>query len=88
MLYLSFMSVARFHFDSAAGRFHQNPAGCDVPQADSLFDVSVETSAGDISHVERGAAHAGGICARDGPFLEERKTCCRSSRRFWKAQPR
>ena len=68
MLYLSFMSVARFHLDLAAGGLHEKPAGGDVPEADSLFDVGVETSAGHVGHVERGAAHAAGTCAPGAPF--------------------
>ena len=32
MLYLSFMSVRGCHLDCAAGSFHENPAGRDIPQ--------------------------------------------------------
>src|SRR5206468_13084344 len=51
-----FHVFARAKIDSSTGVFNQEPAGCDVPEADSLFNVSVESSAGDVSQVERGAA--------------------------------
>src|SRR5207248_2033367 len=48
-----FHVLARTEIDSSAGGFNQEPTRGNVPKTDSLFNVSVETSAGDIGHVER-----------------------------------
>ena len=57
MLYLSFISVRRCHFDYTAGGFYQNPARGDVPQTDSVFDVNIDAATGEISHFQRSASH-------------------------------
>ncbi len=75
MLYLSFMSLRGHKIDRAPGRLHQNPAGGDVPQTDSLFDVSVEAAARNVSHVERGAAEHAAFTHAMNHLLEQRKIC-------------
>src|SRR5262249_52460210 len=51
-----FHVLARAKIDTSTGVFNQEPSGCNVPQADPLFDVGVESSTGDISKVESSAA--------------------------------
>src|SRR6266496_4257649 len=51
-----FHVLTRTKIDSSASVFNQEPAGGNVPKTDSLFDVSVKTSASDVGHVERRAA--------------------------------
>ena len=65
MLYLSFMSVARTKLDRAAGSFNQEPTRGDVPKADSLFDVSIETVRKRRRPCRARRCRASGICARD-----------------------
>src|SRR5262249_6298139 len=51
-----FHVLARAKIDTSTGVFNQEPPGCNVPQADPLFDVGVESSTGDISKVESSAS--------------------------------
>src|SRR5439155_1091568 len=60
---------------SSAGVFNQWPPGCDVPKTDSLLNVSVESSAGDISHVERSAAEYSTFAHTMNHLLEQREIC-------------
>src|ERR1044071_10112601 len=68
-----FHVFARAKIDSSAGIFNQQPAGCDVPQADSLLNVSVESSAGDISQVERSAAEYTAFAHAMNHLLKQRE---------------
>src|SRR6266508_2141018 len=70
-----FHILARAKIDSSSGVFNQEPAGCDVPQADSLLDVSVESSAGDVSQVQRRAAEYPAFAHAMNHLLEQRKIC-------------
>src|SRR5436305_1385345 len=64
---------ARSQLDAAAGGFNQYPSGRDIPQADALLDVSVEASAGNVSHVERGAAEYATFAHLMNHLLKQRK---------------
>src|SRR6266481_2964530 len=70
-----FHVLAEAKIDSSARVFNQEPASCDVPQTDSLFNVSVESSAGDVSHVERSAAEHSAFADTMNHLLEQRKIC-------------
>src|SRR6266498_3057887 len=70
-----FHVLARAKIDSSTRVFNQEPAGCDVPQADSLLNVSVESSAGDVSQVERSAAEYPAFAHAMNHLLEQREVC-------------
>src|SRR6266498_1109615 len=68
-----FHILARAKIDSSTGVFNQEPTSCDVPQADSLLDVSIESSAGDVSQVERSAAEHSAFAHAMNHLLEQRE---------------
>src|SRR4030095_15141574 len=70
-----FHVLARAKIDSSTGVFNQEPAGRNVPKADSLLNVSVETSTGDVSKVERRAAEHSAFAHAMNHLLEQREIC-------------
>src|SRR5437773_12435072 len=65
--------LARANIDSATGIFNQEPAGGDVPQADSRFNVCVESSAGDICHIQSSAAEHAAFAYPMNHLLKQRE---------------
>src|SRR5262249_31516479 len=70
-----FHVLARAKIDSSTGVFNQEPAGCDVPQADSALNVSVQAAGGDIGQVERRAGEHSAFTHAMDHLLEQRKIC-------------
>src|SRR5204863_963714 len=68
-----FHIFARAQVDQATGSFNQNPSGGDVPQTNSALDVGVEATAGDVSHVERGAAEHATLAHAVNHCLQQRQ---------------
>src|SRR5205823_14068331 len=66
-----FPVLARAEIDIPARGFDQDPTRRDIPQTDSSFDVSVEPTAGDVSHVERGTAEHTAFAHTMNHFVEQ-----------------
>ena len=61
----------RTKIDSSAGVFNQKPARRDVPQADPGFNIRVESSAREVSHVERCATKHSALAHEMNHRLEQ-----------------
>src|SRR5216117_2403078 len=72
MLYLSFICSSGRR-STVPPAFSTKPAGCDVPQANSRFNVRIHSSTGDVSHVERSTAEHAALAHAMNHGLKQRE---------------